>query len=164
MSETVRSLRRMTAAITATALAVSAGASAVTAEMDEELVTELVAIERSKLDPWYGEASTEAYVSQVAADSTYIDPWAGGKLYGAEVIDYLSAFEGNIPNLAYEIVDPSVDVRGEMAIFSYVIENSDPGTGEPAGTWYVTKILSPIEEGWEVIHTHYALPDTPPEA
>ena len=44
-----------------------------------------------------------------------------------------------------------------------VIENSDPETGEPAGSWYVTNTLSPTEDGSEVIHTHYALPSDPPE-
>lgn len=163
MPGTIRSSRRLTGAIMAAVLAVSAGTAAAVAEMDEELTAELVAIEQTKLDPWYGEASTEVYVSHVAEDSTYFDPWAGGKLQGAEVIEYLSAFEGNIPNLAYEIVDPSADVHGDVAIFTYVIENSDPETGEPAGSWYVTKILSPGAEGWEVIHTHYALPAPPPE-
>ena len=159
----IRSPRRFVAAAMAAALAVSAGATTAVAEMDEELTAELVAVEQSKLDPWYGSASTEVYVSHVAEDSTFFDPWAGGKLQGAEVIEYLSSFEGKIPNLAYEIVDPSADVHGDMAIFTYVIENSDPETGEPAGSWYVTKILSPTAEGWEVIHTHYALPSDPPE-
>ncbi len=164
MPGTVRSLRRLAAAAVAAAVAVSAGAAAATAAVDEELTAELVAIEQSKLDPWYGSASTEIYVSHVAEDSTYFDPWAGGKLEGAEVIEYLKGFEGNIPNLGYELVDPSANVQGDVVIFTYVIENSDPETGDPAGSWYVTKILSPTAEGWEVIHTHYALPDDPPEA
>jgi hypothetical protein len=158
-----RSARLFLAATMTAALAVTAGASAAVAEMDAELAEELVAIEQTKLDPWYGEASTEVYISHIAEDSTYFDPWAPGKLEGAEVIEYLSAFEGNIPNLAYEVVDPSADVRGEVVIFTFMIENSDPETGEPAGSWMVTNVLSPIDEGYEVIHTHYALPAPPPE-
>ena len=84
---------------------------------------------------------------------------------GPAVIEYLKSFEGQIPLLDYEIVDPSADVRGEMVSFTYLIENSDPETGEPAGGWMVTKILNPTDDGWEVIHTHYALPEPPePEA
>lgn len=156
-------MRSVVAVMIAAAMAVSGGMSAMAA-MDEELVEELVAIEKSKLDPWYGESSTEVYVSHVADDSTYFDPWAPGKLRGAEVIEYLSAFEGQIPHLDYEILDPAADVRGEIVIFTYQVANSDPETGEPAGAWYVTKILSPTDDGWEVIHTHYALPAPPPEA
>jgi|GEM_PF-3032416 len=164
MNRLTRPARLLLAATMTAALAVTAGATAVIAEMDEELVDELVAIEQTKLNPWYGESSTEVYVSHVAEDSTYFDPWAPGKLRGAEVIEYLKSFEGLIPHLDYKIVDPSADVRGEIVIFTYLIENSDPETGEPAGGWMVTKILSPTDEGWEVIHTHYALPEVPPEA
>ena len=164
MFRMARSARLLLSATMMAALTATAGASAAVAEMDAELVDELVAIEQTKLDPWYGESSTEVYVSHVAEDSTYFDPWAPGKLQGAEVIEYLSAFEGQIPNLAYEIVNPSADVRGEIVIFTFLIENSDPESGEPAGSWMVTNVLSPTDEGWEVIHTHYALPEAPPEA
>jgi len=146
----------------AAALAVT-GVVPAMAVMDDELAQELAAIEQTKLDPWYGESSTEVYVSHIAEDSTYFDPWAPGKLRGAEVTEYLTSFEGAIPHLAYEIVDPSADVRGEIVIFTFLIENSDPETGEPAGSWMVTNILSPTDDGWEVIHTQYGLPDAPPE-
>ena len=159
MHRMARSARLLLAVTMTAALAVTAGASAAIAEMDAELTEELVAIEKTKLDPWYGESSTEVYVSHVADDSTYFDPWAPTKLRGAEVIEYLEAFEGQIPNLAYEIIDPTADVRGDIVIFTYNVENSDPATGEPAGGWMVTKVLSPTDEGWEVIHTHYGMPD-----
>ena len=122
------------------------------------LVDELVAIEKTKLDPWYGEASTDVYVSHIADDSTYFDPWVARKLRGPEVIEYLKTMEGTIPHLAYEIVDPSAEVRDGIVIFTYLIETADPQTGAPADRWMVTKILSRADGGWEVIHTHYGLP------
>ena len=70
--------------------------------------------------------------------------------------------EGEIPHLAYEIVDASADDRGGIVIFTYRIETADLDTGESAGDWMVTKVLSRADGGWEVIHTHYGLP-VPPE-
>jgi len=150
------------AATIAAVLAVTGGVPAMAA-MDAELTEELVAIEKTKLDPWYGESSTEVYVSHVADDSTYFDPWASGRLQGPAVIEHLKSFEGQIPHVDYKIVDPSADIRGEVVIFTYTVENSDPDTGEPAGSWMVTKVLSPTDEGWEVIHTHYGMPAPPPD-
>jgi len=154
-------MRSLGVATIATVLAV-AGSVPTMAAIDAELTDELVAIEKTKLVPWYGRSSTEAYVSYVAEDSTYFDPWVPARLQGAEVIEYLKAFEGQIPNLAFEIVDPLADVRGDVAIFTYMVANSDPETGEPAGGWMVTRILSPTDDGWEVIHTQYGMPVPPP--
>jgi len=140
-------------------LAVTVDATAAAATEDAVLVDELVALEKSKLDPWYGEASTAVYLEGVAEDSTYFDPWIPKKLKGAEVREYLAAFEGNIPNLEYEIVDATADRRGDIVIFTYDITHpADPVTGEVVPRWMVTKILNRVGDGWEVIHTHYGLP------
>jgi len=163
MSQFTRPMRALVTAIIMMALAVTAAAPAAAATGDAVLVDELVAIERNKLDPWYGEASTAVYVSHIAEDSTYFDPWTPKKLRGAEVKEYIATFEGQIPHFAYEIVDPSADVRGDIVIFTYNIENSDPETGEPTGGFMVTKILNPTDDGWEVIHTHYGMPAPPPD-
>jgi ketosteroid isomerase-like protein len=163
MTGTVRSLRVVGAAVLTAALA--AGMTApVAAEMDAALAEELVAIEQSKLEPWYGEASTAAYVADISEDATYFDPWAPSKQYGPAVVEYLQGFEGNIPPLGFEITDPSVDVRGDVAIFTYNVENFDQASGEPTGLWMVTKVMNRTDDGWEVIHIHYGAPLPPPEA
>jgi len=163
MSRTAHLMRTVVAATMIAAVAITAGAPAVAEMGDAELTDELVALERTKLDPWYGRASTAVYIFGLADDSTYFDPWAPTKLRGAEVKEYLAGFEGNIPRLAYEITDPYADVRGDIVIFTYDIEMSDPETGEAAGRWMVTEVLNPTDDGWEVIHTHFGLPAPPPE-
>ena len=157
-----RLLRLAVAAVLTAVLAIGLTAP-VAAEMDEALAEELVALEQSKLEPWYGEASTAAYIDDIAADATYFDPWAPSKQYGPAVVEYLQGFEGVIPPLGFEITDPSVDVRGDVAIFTYNVENFDKATGEPAGLWMVTKVMSPTDDGWEVIHIHYGAPLPPPD-
>jgi len=127
------------------------------------LVDELVALEKRKLDPWYGEASTAAYLDTLAGDATYFDPWIAKKLRGAEVKHYVAGFEGKIPRLEYEIEDATADRRGDVVIFTYAITHpADQATGEVVPPWMVTTILNRVADGWEVIHTHYGLP-VPPE-
>jgi ketosteroid isomerase-like protein len=156
------SLRLLLAAAVTMALAMGATAP-LAAETDEALVEELVALEQSKLEPWYGESSTAAYIADIADDATYFDPWAPSKQSGPAVIEYLQGFEGRIPPLGFEITDPSVDMRGDIAIFTYNVENFDQASGEPAGLWMVTKVMNRIDDGWEVIHIHYGAPLPPPE-
>ena len=162
MTGTVRWLRPLGATALTAALAIGVTAPAA-AEMDAALAEELVALEQSKLEPWYGEASTAAYVEDIADGATYFDPWVPAKQYGPAVIEYLQGFEGNIPPLGFEITDPSVDVRGDVAIFTYNVENFDKESGEPTGLWMVTKVMNRTDDGWEVIHIHYGAPLPPPE-
>ena len=145
-----------------TVLAVPAGVPAAAATGDAVLVDELVALEKSKLDTWYGEASTADYVADVAADATYFDPWAPRKMVGAEVVEYLRGFEGKVPHHAYQITDPAVDLRGDVAIFTFHINLTDPETGEVQPRWNVTKVLVHAGDGWEEVHIHFGLP-APPE-
>ena len=74
MIRSTRPARQLLATTMMAALVATAGASAAIAELDDELVDELLAIEQTKLDPWYGESSTEVYILHIADDSTYFDP------------------------------------------------------------------------------------------
>ena len=71
---------------------------------------------------------TKVTIDDIAEDATYFDPWAPSKQYGPAVVEYLQGFEGMVPPLGFEIVDPSVDVRGDVAIFTFNVENSDTRT------------------------------------
>ncbi len=162
MIDIARLLRVLAAVALTAALAISVTAPAA-AEADEAVLEELVALEQSKLEPWYGEASTTAYVEGIADDATYYDPWAPSKLYGPAVVEYLRGFEGNVPPLGFEISDPSVDVRGDVAVFTFDTLNFDLESGEPMGRWMVTKVMNRTDDGWETIHIQYGLPAPPPE-
>ena len=72
-------------------------------------------------------------------------------------------YAGNIPPLDYELTDTSAVVRGEVVVFTFHIDMSDPASGEPVGHWMVTKVLERTDDGWEVIHGHFGLPAPPPE-
>ena len=123
------------------------------------LVDELVALEKRKYDPWYGEASPTAYLESLADDSTYFDPWIAKKLRGAEITEYITRLAEDVPRIEYEIVDASADRRGDIVILTYSITHPpDAETGEVIPPWMVTKVLHEVDDGWEVIHTHYGLP------
>ena len=162
MTGTVRLLRLLTTAVLTVALAIGVTA-AVTAQDDEAILEEMVALEQSKLDPWF-QSDVAAYVAEITDETTYFDPNMGTKLTGEEVREFFrTVYAGNVPPLDYEIGDPSAVVRDDVVVFTFHIDMSDPASGEPVGRWMVSKVLEQTDDGWEVIHGHFGLPAPPPE-
>ena len=132
------------------------------AELEATALEELVAQERAVLDFYFAESDSSTYVGMYAADDvTYIDPSSGGILKNQAAKDYLLSFTGFIPPFAYEIVDPSVNLSGDTAVFTFNVEMFDGGT--PVGIWNTTEIHQRAGDGWEMIHAHWSNPAPPPE-
>jgi ketosteroid isomerase-like protein len=164
MRGTIRLLRFVMTTVLTVALAIGVTAP-VAAEADEAILEEMIALEQSKLDLWYGESDPSAYVAEVADDATAFDAFVRMKRdFGEGIREAYRGFEGLIPHVDYEIVDPAVDVRGDIVIFTFFIEGTivdDPDA--PYGPWNVTKVFNRTADGWEMIHTHFSVPPPPPE-
>ena len=162
MTETVRLSRLGMAAVLVAALSIGA-TTAVVAESDEAILEEMIALEQSKLDPWF-QNDVSAYVAEFTDETTYFDPNAGRKLTGEGAREFLqTVYAGNIPPLDYELTDTSAVVRDDVVVFTFHIDMSDPASGDMVGYWMVTKVLERTDDGWETIHTHFGLPAPPPE-
>ena len=160
MTATVRMLRLLAAALLMAALSVSVAAPVV-AQDDDAILDEMIALEQSKLDSWF-QNDVSAYVAEIGDDTTYFDPNMGEKLTGEEVREFFSTiYAGNIPPIDYVLTDPSVAVRGDIVVFTFHIDMSDPTSGDPLGRWMVSKILERTDDGWGVIHGHFGLPAPP---
>ena len=160
MTATVRMLRLLAAALLTAALTTSVAAP-VGAQDDDAILEEMIALEQSKLDPWF-QNDVSAYVAEIGDDTTYFDPNMGEKLTGEEVREFFSTvYAGNIPPIDNVLTDPSVAVRGDIVVFTFHIDKSDPTSGDPLGRWMVSKVLERTEDGWGVIHGHFGLPAPP---
>ena len=165
MTGTVKLLRFALTALLAAALAIGVTAP-VAAEADEAILDEMVALEESKLDLWYGESDPSAYVAEVAEDATAYDAFVPMKRdVGEGIRESYRSFEGLIPHIDYRIVDPAVDVRGDIVIFTFFVEGTNVDDPDlPYGPWNATKVMNRTGDGWEMIHTHFSAPPPPPEA
>ena len=163
MTGTVRLLRLMVAAAMTAALAVGTAAT-VTAEDDEAILEELIAHETTNLDAWYGAADPGPYVAEVAEGATAYDAFMPMTLMvGDEIKESYGALEGMIPHIDYQIVDPAVDVRGDIVIFTFFIEGTIVDNPDaPFSPWNVTKVMNRTADGWEMLHTHFSSPVPPP--
>lgn len=144
------------------ALLIAGSGSESEAELEAAALEELVAQERAVLDVYFAESNSTVYVDMYAEDDvTYIDPSSGGVLKDQAAKDYLLSFSGQIPPLAYEIVDPSVNLSGDTAIFTFNVEMFSDGA--PVGAWNTTEIHQRTDGGWEMLHAHWSNPAPPPE-
>jgi ketosteroid isomerase-like protein len=163
MTGTVRLLRLVMPAVLMAALSIGVTAP-VAAQDDDAILEEMIALEQSKLDPWF-QNDVAAYMAEITDETTYFDPNAGRKLTGEGVREFFrNVYAGTFPpGLEYELTDTSVVVRGDVVVFTFHIDMSVSASGDPAGYWMVTKVLERTDDGWEVIHTHFGLPAPPPE-
>lgn len=128
------------------------------AELEATALEELVAQEQAVLDPYFGNADPSGYVGMYADEITYFDSWSGGKLEGQAARDYLMSFAGTIPPLDYAILNPSVDLFNDLAIFTFNVDVIDPATGAVMTTWNTTEIHQSTGDGWEMVHAHWSQP------
>ncbi len=146
--------------VLAAILAVSGSESK--AELEATALEELLAQERAVLDFYFAQSDSSTYVGMYAEnDVTYIDPSSGGVLKNQAAKDYLLSFTGLIPPFTYDIVDPSVNLSGDTAIFTFNVEMFSDGA--PVGVWNTTEIHQRAGDGWEMIHAHWSNPAPPPE-
>ena len=71
------------------------------------------------------------------------------------------SFAGLIPPFTYEILDPSVDLYGDTATFTFNVEMYDAGT--LVGAWNTTEFHHRTGDSWEMVHAHWSNPAPPPE-
>ena len=132
------------------------------AELESAALDDLLTQEQEVLDFYFAESDSSTYVAMYADEGiTYIDPSSGGILRDQAAKDYLLSFTGLIPPFTYEIVDPSVTLSGDTAIFTFNVEMFSEG--EPVGAWNTTEIHQRAGDGWEMIHAHWSNPAPPPE-
>ena len=93
-----------------------------------------------------------------AEDATYFDDVAATtRLDGKqEIINYFSTLAGLVPEHDFELVDPKVQVYGDIAILTLHYHGSinDTAIGQP---WKATSIYRFQEGDWKVVHAHWSV-------
>lgn len=121
---------------------------------DVELVKDaVIALERGALDRW-GKGDPEGYLEINAHDVTYFDPFVPHRLDGIAALKaWYEPIRGQIQIDSDEIIDPAVQVIGEVAILTihYVSHGS-----EGAKRWNCTEVYRRSSDGWRIVHSHWS--------
>jgi ketosteroid isomerase-like protein len=110
-------------------------------------------MERAALDRW-GRGDPDGFLEISAPDVAYFDPFLPERIDGLSALrKYYAELRGQIFIDSYEIVDPEVKVRGEIAILTYCFVSR--GGGDEM-RWNTTEVYRHGGDGWRIVHTHWS--------
>lgn len=114
----------------------------------------ILALERQALARW-GRGDPDGFLELSAPDVTYFDPLLNARLDGRDTLArYYAGVRGKIHIARSEILEPRVQVAGDVAVLSYRFVSY--GGTEDAYRWNCTEVYRRGAEGWRIIHTHWA--------
>ena len=121
----------------------------------------ILAAERQALDRW-SDGDPLGYSNAALPDVTYIDDiGAQRRVAGIDAFrEYLSSLEGQIPVHSYEIVDPKVQMLGEVGVLTFRYHASLPD-GETAPPWKATTVHRLVDGQWRLVHAHWSMDKSP---
>jgi ketosteroid isomerase-like protein len=121
---------------------------------DGALVNDAVlALERAALDRW-GKGDPGGYEEITASDVTYFDPFVEHRVDGIAALKaWYEPIRGKIRIDRDEIIDPSVQVIGDVAILTmqFVSHGS-----EGSKRWNCTEVYQHSGSDWKIVHTHWS--------
>ena len=108
------------------------------------------------LDQWAA-GNPLGYVDIDADDVTYFDDiGAHSRIDGLDTLrTYLAGLIGKIPPHKYELVDPRVQVYGDVAILTLRYQPSDTD-GKPFTAWKATSVYRRSATDWRIVHAHWS--------
>jgi ketosteroid isomerase-like protein len=117
--------------------------------------------ERAALDRW-AEGRATQYFDGWADDVTYFDDiGAHRRIDGiAAMRAYASSLDGKVPPHRYELVDPKVQVFGDVGIVTLGYHPFGPD-GAPLQRWKATLVYSRTDGKWRVVHGHWSMVKQP---
>src|SRR5262245_25761848 len=118
----------------------------------------IIALERSALDRW-GKGDPQGFLETYARDVSYFDPSQEHRVDGLGAMkDLLTPITGKIKIDSYEMLNPKVQRRGDVAVLSYQVVNhvTRPG-GQPVTVrWNSTAVYERVQGRWKIIHSHFS--------
>jgi len=138
--------------------------TAYAADPAEDVAGQILALERAALERW-SNGDPEGYLETMAEEFTYFDPSLEKRIDGLKVItEFLRPLKGKMYIERFEMVNPSVQVHGDVALLSYNLvefEKQPDGTEKVTSRWNSTEVYAKIDAEWKLIHSHWSF--TKPE-
>ena len=125
---------------------------------------EIMALERAALDKW-SSGDPLGYIDGWANDATYFDDI--GAQSGIRGLDsmrsYLGAAVGKLQAHKYTLVEPSVQVYGNIGILTLQYHSATL-EGAPLNVWKATIVYRHGGDRWRVVHAHWSVNKKAPQA
>jgi uncharacterized protein (TIGR02246 family) len=117
---------------------------------------DILAEERRALEQW-AKGNPVGFAESFAQDATYFDDIAAHtRIDGLGALEaYMASLTGKIPPHRQKIVDPKVQLYGDVGILTlrYDVLGED---GTPVARWKATSVYHREDDGWRVVHAHWS--------
>jgi len=124
----------------------------------------ILALERAALERW-GNGDPGGYLELYAPDVTYFDPAVASRVDGYDAMEqYYAPIAGTISVDHFELLDPHVQVSGEMAVLTFNLEDhvkDDDGAEFIGNRWNVTEVYQRLSGEWKIVHAHLSYTERP---
>ncbi len=128
-----------------------------------DVAEHILSLERSALDRWI-RADPDGYLGLYAKDATYFDPFRERRVDG---LDELEARVAPMRGMTlpftqprYEMIDPRVEVEGDLAVLTFNLVNYGKPSGSTEETvlarWNATQVYRRRGGVWRILHTHWS--------
>jgi hypothetical protein len=123
-------------------------------ESDEQAI---LGQERRALDQW-ASGNPLGYVDIDADEVTYFDDiGAHQRIDGLDRLRaYFSSLSGKIPPHRYEVLDPKVQIYGDVAVLTLRYQPSD-ASGTMLTPWKATSVYRRSGAEWRIVHAHWSI-------
>lgn len=117
----------------------------------------ILAQERRALDH-YSSGRPSGYLEVQADDVTYFDDIAAHDLVRGidQMRDYWGQLDAEIPAHEYEMVDPHVQLYGDVGILTLHYLPTMPD-GTPGPPWKATSVYRRQGDEWRIVHAHWSM-------
>lgn len=113
--------------------------------------------ERGALERW-SQGDPMGYPEIQTEDVSYFDDiGAHSRIDGRDAVRaYMSSLRGKIPPHRFEIVDPRVQLYGDVGILTLHYRTRD-AEGDPLTPWKATSIYRRTDRVWRIAHAHWSI-------
>ena len=114
----------------------------------------IVAREKGALDRWKT-GDTFGFIDIAADDITYFDPALEKRCDGIKMFrDYLASFNGTFSFPSYELLNPNVQLYGDVGILTFnFVGTSNSGKKD---SWNTTEVYHRISGEWKLASSHWS--------
>ncbi len=120
----------------------------------DDVETTLINMEKAALRRW-GNGDPSGFLEITAEDVVYFDPYVERRIDGLPALtEYYRGLWGKVHFDRFELVNPKVQVSGDMAALTF---NYVSYTGETQARWNCTENYRLNKNGrWQIIQTHWS--------
>ena len=120
---------------------------------EDRVASEILALERAALDRW-GKGDPDGFLEISDPAVVYFDPFQPRRVDGLAALRAIyDELRGKIQIERDEIVDPRVQVHGEVAVLTFRYNSQG---SESEVHWNTTEVYRRTADGWRIIHSHWS--------